>query len=112
MLFDKCKNKDNYHIYQLEVLIFRENPVFSSSQPFKQPIRFLKISLTADFVQDELDPRRFFNDGKRNSGLMYLSRNFFLIILFFSWLIRLKQDTGLCDLLYFTFKMSTKKIDV
>ena len=57
MLFDKCKNKDNINIYQLGVLIFRENPVFSSSQPFKQPIRFLKIFLTADFVQDELDPR-------------------------------------------------------
>ena len=58
-------------IYQSRVLIFNEKSVFSSPQSSKQPIRFLKISLTLRFCQEKLEV--LFKDGRRNPRSMYFN---------------------------------------
>ena len=45
----KVSDKYFSSIHQSGILIFREKSVFSSFQSSKQPIRFLKISLTSRF---------------------------------------------------------------
>ena len=56
----------------IRVLISRNLAVFSSSQPFKQPIRFLQRH---NFARVKLDPKTLFIDGIKNPQIGVLKEN-------------------------------------